>query len=76
VTRDESQVSVEGMLALEQVLWKHWSCLTNFGTSTGWSKMERQAKWRSRDLTPFCELFGFRVYVMGIGCRPMGLTHA
>jgi hypothetical protein len=35
VTRDESQVSVGGLLALDQVLWKRWSCLTNFGTSTG-----------------------------------------
>jgi hypothetical protein len=28
---DESQVSVGGLLALDQVLWKRWSCLTNFG---------------------------------------------
>jgi hypothetical protein len=28
------------VLALDQVLRKHWSCLTTFGTSTGWSKME------------------------------------
>jgi hypothetical protein len=41
VTRDESQVSVGGMLVLEQVLRKHWSCLTTFGTLTGWSKMKR-----------------------------------
>jgi hypothetical protein len=60
------------VLALDQVLWKCWSCLTNFGTSTGWSKMERQAKQRSWDLTPFCELFGFRVYVMGMGCSAHG----
>jgi hypothetical protein len=32
-----------------------------------------QAKWRSRDLTPFVGFLGFRVYVMGMGCRPMGL---
>jgi hypothetical protein len=30
VTRDESQVSVGGLLALDQVLRKHWSCLTIF----------------------------------------------
>jgi hypothetical protein len=65
-------VSVGGLLALDQVLWKWWSCLTNFGTSTGWSKKKR----RSRDLTPFCEIFGFRVYVTGMGCQPMGITHA
>jgi hypothetical protein len=40
VTREESQVSVGGLLALDQVLRKHWSCLTIFGTSIGWSKME------------------------------------
>jgi hypothetical protein len=52
VTRDESQVSVGGLLALDQVLWKPWSCLTNFGTSTGWSKMECQAKRRSHGISP------------------------
>jgi hypothetical protein len=50
-----------------------WSHLTIFGTSTGWLKTKCQAKWRSRDLAPFCELFGFRVYVTSMGCRPMGL---
>jgi len=24
---------------------------------------------------PFARFLGFRVYVMGMGCRPMGLTH-
>jgi hypothetical protein len=28
------------VLALNQVLRKHWSCLTTFGTLTGWSNME------------------------------------
>jgi hypothetical protein len=28
---------------------------------------------RSRDLTHFVGFLGFRVYVMGMGCRPMGL---
>jgi hypothetical protein len=32
VTRDESHVSVGGMLALEQVLGDTWSCLTILGT--------------------------------------------
>jgi hypothetical protein len=35
-----------------------------------------QTKRRSRDLTTFCGLFGFRSYVMGMGCRSMGLTHS
>jgi hypothetical protein len=26
--------------------------------------------------TPFCGIFGFRVYVMGMGCRPMSFTDA
>jgi hypothetical protein len=52
-----------------------WSCLTIFGTSTGWLKMKHQAKWILRDLAPFCGIFGFRVYVTGMGCQPMGFTH-
>jgi hypothetical protein len=35
--------------------------------------VERKAKRRSRDLAPFLGIFGFRVYVTGMGCRPMGL---
>jgi hypothetical protein len=34
VTWDKSQVSVRGMLALDQVLGDPWSCLTYFGTLT------------------------------------------
>jgi hypothetical protein len=40
VTQDESQVSVGGLLALDQVLRKYWSCLTTFEISTRWSKRE------------------------------------
>jgi hypothetical protein len=69
VTRDESQVSVGGLLALDQVLRKHWSCLTIFGTSTGWSKMERPGGAEIVGSHSFCGLVdptkGFRVYVMG-----------
>jgi hypothetical protein len=72
VTRDESQVSVGGLLALDQVLWKRWSCLTIFETSTGWSKTEHPGEARSWDLTLFAGFLGFRVYVTGMGCRPMG----
>jgi hypothetical protein len=25
------------------------------------------------DLSPFCGIFGFRFYVTGMGCQPMGL---
>ena len=40
MTRDESQVSVGGLLALDQFLRKPWSGLDQFWTSIGWSKME------------------------------------
>jgi hypothetical protein len=30
-------------------------------------------KWRLRDLSPFAGFLGFRVYVMDMECRPMGL---
>jgi hypothetical protein len=30
-------------------------------------------KWRSQDLTLFVDFLGFRVYVMSMGCWPMGL---
>jgi hypothetical protein len=58
VTQDESQVSVGGMLALDQVLWKHWSCLTIFGTSIGWSKMELPGEVEIMGSLPFCRNFG------------------
>jgi hypothetical protein len=40
--------------------------------------VEDKASRRSRDRgisPPFCGSFGFRVYVMSMGCHPMGLTH-
>jgi hypothetical protein len=58
VTRDESQVSVGGLLALDQVLRKHWSCLTIFGTSTGWSKMEHPGGAEIAGSHLFCGIFG------------------
>jgi hypothetical protein len=58
VTRDESQVSVGGLLALDQVLWKRWSCLTIFGTLTGWSKMECPGEVEIAGSRPFCGIFG------------------
>jgi hypothetical protein len=75
VTQDESQVSVGGLLALDQVLGKPWLCLTIFGTSIGWSKMECPGEVENARSHPFCRIFGFRVYEMGMGCRPMGFTH-
>jgi hypothetical protein len=67
VTRDESQVSVGGMLALDEVLRKYWSCLTTFGTSTGWTKMEHPSKVEIMGSHLFCgPSKGFsKVYVMG-----------
>jgi hypothetical protein len=66
------------MLALNQVLRKHWSCLTTFGTSTGWSKMERLGGAEITGSHSFFVLVdpvkGFRVYAMGMGCQPMAST--
>jgi hypothetical protein len=61
------------VLALDQVLREHWSCLTIFGTSTGWSKMKHPGKAEIMGSHLFCGFLGFRVYVTGMGCRPMGL---
>jgi hypothetical protein len=77
VTRDESQVSVGGLLALDQVLRKHWSGLTTFWTSTGWSKMEHPGGAEIAGSHLFCgPNMGFiRVYVMGYGMSAHGFTH-
>jgi hypothetical protein len=53
VTRDESDVSVGGLLALDQVLRKPWSVLTTFWTSTCWSKMECPGGAEIMDITCF-----------------------
>jgi hypothetical protein len=58
VNWDASQVIVGGMLALDQVLRKHWSCLTIFGTSTGWSKMEHLGGAKIVGSHLFCGLLG------------------
>jgi hypothetical protein len=52
VTRDESQVSVGGLLALDQVLKDPWSSLTILDFDS-LSKAERKTKQRSRDLDLF-----------------------
>jgi hypothetical protein len=69
VTQDESQVSVGGLFSLDQVLRKHWSCLTIFGTLIGLSNMESPGGANIIGSHSFCELVdpakGFRVYVRG-----------
>jgi hypothetical protein len=53
VTRDALQVSVGGLLVLDQVLRKPWSYLDHFWTSTYWSKMEHLGGDEIMDLTDF-----------------------
>ena len=66
------------LLALDQVSRKYWSCLTTFGTSIGWLKMERPGGGEMPGSHLFCGLVeqakglpGFMQWVKG--CRPMGL---
>jgi hypothetical protein len=67
-------VIVGGMLALDQVLRKRWSCLTIFGTSTSWSKTKHPGEAEITGSRPFLQAFWVvRVYVTGMGCQPMGL---
>jgi hypothetical protein len=35
--------------------------------------VDRKTKQRSQDLDPFLGIFGISDYVMGMGCRAMGL---
>jgi hypothetical protein len=68
------------MLSLDQCLRKHWSCLTTFGTSTGWLKMEHPggAEIAGSQLILWAcgPSKGFtRVYVMGYGMSTHGFTH-
>jgi hypothetical protein len=71
-------VSVGGLLSLDQVLRIHWSCLTNFGTSIGCSKMERPCR---AEIMGSHSFFGLVDPVRGLlgfmsclkGCLPMGL---
>jgi hypothetical protein len=53
VTQDKSQVSVGGLLALDQVLRKPWSDLAHFWTLTHCSKKERPGGAEIADLTDF-----------------------
>jgi hypothetical protein len=73
VTRDESRVSVGGLLDLNQVLRNIWSYLTIFGhrhpVKDG---VPGEAEITGSQPT-FGALLGFWVNVMGKGCQPMGL---
>jgi hypothetical protein len=73
VTRDESQVSVGGLLALDQVLRNTWSYLTIFGHR---HPIKEEAPGEADIIgsqPTFRALLGFWVNVIGKGCWPMGL---
>jgi hypothetical protein len=53
VTQDESQVSVGGLLAPDQVLRKPWSDLDEFWTSIHWLRKEHPGGAEIMDLTDF-----------------------
>ena len=68
MTQDESQVSVGGLLALEQVLRNTWSYLTIFGLRQPvkyGAPGEVEIKVSRSTFGPF---LGFWVNVMGKGC--------
>jgi hypothetical protein len=59
-------------------LTKFWRSLVRFDLFWDFdrlSKVERKLKWRSWDLGPFLRLFGFWVYVTGMGMLAHGFTH-
>jgi hypothetical protein len=74
VTRDESQVSVGGLLALHQVLRDlvKFDLLWDFDSLL---KEERKMKQRSRDLNPFLGPFWDLGICNGNGMSAHGLTH-
>jgi hypothetical protein len=77
VTQNESQVSVGGLLALDQVLRKHWLGLTTFGLQQAGRRWSAQADLRSWDITyfldPTMDSLGFFYY--GFGMSAHGFTH-
>jgi hypothetical protein len=73
VTRDESQVSVGGLLALDQVLRNTWSYLTIFGLRQPVKDGAPGEAEIMGSRPTFGALLGFWVNVMGKGCWPMGL---
>jgi hypothetical protein len=74
VTRDESQVSVGGLLALDQVL-RILGHFLPFYDSEKLLKVEHKMKRRSWDLVPFWALFEIWDYVTGMGMLAHGFTH-
>jgi hypothetical protein len=74
VTRDESQVSVGGLLALDQVLGDSWSSLTILDFDN-LSKVEHKTKQRSWDLDPFLGPFRVLGLCNGNGMSAHGFTH-
>jgi hypothetical protein len=74
VTRDEAQVSVGGLLALDQFLRDPWSSLTILDFDN-LSKEERKTKQRLRDLVHFLGPFWDLGICNGYGnIEPMGLA--
>jgi hypothetical protein len=73
MTRDESQVSVGGLLALEQVLRNTWSYLTIFRLRQPVKDGAPGEVEITESRSTFGPLLGFWVNVMGKGCRPVGL---
>jgi hypothetical protein len=57
VTQEKSQVSVGGLLSLDQVLRKHLVIFDHIWNFDFLSKMEHNAKWRLWKLDPFLGSF-------------------
>ena len=58
---------------------KFWGTLVMFDHFWDFDKLVKvgvpRPKWRSWDLSIFASFWGFRVYVMGMGCQTMGFSH-
>jgi hypothetical protein len=69
-------VSVGGLLALDQVLRKHWLGLNTFLTLTGWSNMESPIKAEIAGSHLFCgpNKGLIRDFVIGYGMSAHGFT--
>jgi hypothetical protein len=75
VTRDESQVSVGGLLALDQFFRVLGHIRPIFGDFDRLSKEEHKTKKISQYLDPFLGIFGFWDYVTDMGMSAYGFTH-
>jgi hypothetical protein len=74
-------VSVGGLLALDQVLRKHWSCLTTFWDFDRPVEEGVPRQSRDREISLILRACGpskgfTRVYVTGYGMSTHGFTHA